>query len=52
VSGLVLVDALAEGLQNAETPEQWAIQRKLMEGDIARPVAIIALALSSRRWLT
>jgi pimeloyl-ACP methyl ester carboxylesterase len=34
VSGLVLVDALAEGLRDAETPEQWAIQRKLMEGDI------------------
>ena len=34
VSGLVLVDALTEGLRDAETPEQWAIQRKLMEGDI------------------
>jgi len=34
VCGLVLVDALSEELRNAETPEQWAIQRKLMEGDI------------------
>ena len=34
VSGLVLVDALAEGLRDAETPEQWAIQRKLTEGEI------------------
>jgi pimeloyl-ACP methyl ester carboxylesterase len=34
VCGLVLVDALGEGLRDAETPEQWAIQRKLMEGDI------------------
>ena len=34
VSGLVLVDALAEGLRDAETPEQWATQRKLMEGEI------------------
>ena len=31
ISGLVLVDALSEGLQDAETPEQWAIQRKLIE---------------------
>jgi pimeloyl-ACP methyl ester carboxylesterase len=34
VSGLVLVDALSEGLRDAETPEQWATQRKLMEGEI------------------
>ncbi|MCP9800728.1 alpha/beta fold hydrolase [Synechococcus sp. RedBA-s] len=34
VSGLVLVDALAEGLRDAETPEQWSIQRRLMEGEI------------------
>ena len=33
VSGLVLIDALNEGLQDAETAEQWAIQRKLIEGD-------------------
>jgi pimeloyl-ACP methyl ester carboxylesterase len=34
VSGLVLVDALAEWLRDAETPAQWAIQRRLMEGEI------------------
>jgi len=33
VSGLVLIDALSEGLQDAETPEQWAIQRKLIQND-------------------
>ena len=40
VSGLVLVDALTEGLQEAETPEQWAIQRILMEGDIRESLAL------------
>jgi pimeloyl-ACP methyl ester carboxylesterase len=39
VSGLVLVDALSEGLQDAETPEQWPIQRKLIEGDVSEGVA-------------
>ena len=39
VFGLVLVDALSEGLQDAETPEQWAIQRKLIEGDVREGVA-------------
>jgi pimeloyl-ACP methyl ester carboxylesterase len=39
VSGLVLVDALSEGLQDAETPEQWAIQRRLIEGDVREDVA-------------
>ena len=33
VSALVLVDALNAGLQDAETPEQWAIQRKLIQND-------------------
>src|SRR6266481_6958243 len=33
VSGLVLIDALSEGLQDAETPQQWAIQRKLIQND-------------------
>jgi pimeloyl-ACP methyl ester carboxylesterase len=36
VSGLVLVDALSEGLKDAETPEQWAIQRKLIEPPCGR----------------
>jgi pimeloyl-ACP methyl ester carboxylesterase len=40
VAGLVLVDALSEGLQDAETPEQWAIQRKLIEGDVKESVAL------------
>ena len=39
VSGLVLVDALSEGLKDAETPEQWATQRKLIEGDVRDGVA-------------
>lgn len=40
VTGLVLVDALSEGLQEAETPAQWAVQRVLMEGDVAESVAL------------
>jgi pimeloyl-ACP methyl ester carboxylesterase len=40
VSGLVLVDALSEGIQDAETPEQWAIQRKLIEGDVREDLAL------------
>jgi hypothetical protein len=40
VSGLVLVDALSEGIQDAETPEQWAIQRKLIEGDVRKSLAL------------
>ena len=34
VRGMVLVDALAEGLQDAMTPAQWTIQRRLLEGDL------------------
>jgi pimeloyl-ACP methyl ester carboxylesterase len=40
VSGLVLVDALAEGIQDAETQEQWMIQRALMEGDIIEALVL------------
>ena len=40
VSGLVLVDALSEGLQDAETPQQWAIQRKLIQGDDPESLAL------------
>ena len=40
ISGLVLVDALSEGLREAETHEQWAIQRKLIEGDMRESVAL------------
>jgi pimeloyl-ACP methyl ester carboxylesterase len=39
VSGLVLVDVLSEGLEDAETPEQWAIQRRLIEGDVSEGIA-------------
>ncbi len=34
VRGMVLVDALAEGLQDAQTPAQWVTQRLLLEGDL------------------
>ena len=40
VSGLVLVDALTEGLRDAETPEQWTIQRKLLEGEIRESLVL------------
>ena len=40
VSGVVLVDALSEGLRDAETPGQWTIQRKLIEGDVREGVAL------------
>ena len=40
VSGLVLVDALSEGLRDAETPGQWVIQRKLIEGDVRESLAL------------
>ena len=40
VSGLVLVDALSEGLQDAETPAQWTIQRKLIEGDVRESLVL------------
>jgi len=40
VSGLVLVDALSEGLRDAETPKQWATQRKLIEGDVRESVLL------------
>jgi pimeloyl-ACP methyl ester carboxylesterase len=40
VSGLVLVDTLSEGLQDAETPAQWPIQRELIEGDVRESVLL------------
>jgi pimeloyl-ACP methyl ester carboxylesterase len=40
VAGLVLVDALTDGLRDAETPEQWATQRVLMEGNIREALAL------------
>lgn len=35
VSGLVLVDALTEGLRDAQTAAEWAIQRRLINGDLS-----------------
>jgi pimeloyl-ACP methyl ester carboxylesterase len=40
VAGLVLVDALTEGLQDAQTPEQWTVQRKLMMGDMSEALKL------------
>ena len=49
VSGRVRVDALTEGLRDAETPEQWAIQRKLMEGDIRESLVLYPALEGSTR---
>jgi pimeloyl-ACP methyl ester carboxylesterase len=40
VSGLVLLDALSEALQDAETSQQWAIQRKLIQNDDPENLAL------------
>lgn len=40
VNGMVLVDALTEGLQDAETPQEWAIQRVLLNGDLTEALRI------------
>ena len=34
VGGMVLVDALTEGLRAAETPEEWANQNIILDGDL------------------
>jgi pimeloyl-ACP methyl ester carboxylesterase len=39
VAGMVLVDALSEGLQKYMTAEQWAIQKPLLRGDIDASIA-------------
>ncbi|WP_448006748.1 alpha/beta fold hydrolase [Agromyces bauzanensis] len=39
VVALVLVDALSPGLQDAETAEEWEIQRVLLAGDIEESLA-------------
>ena len=49
VAGLVLVDALSEGLRDAETPEQWAIQRKLVQNDVPESLAEYQLLKGSTR---
>ena len=40
VAGMVLVDALSEGLREAETPEEWAHQRVILEGDLTETLKI------------
>lgn len=40
VAGMVLVDALTEGLRAAETPDEWAIQRILLEGDLTESLKL------------
>ncbi len=47
VAGLVLVDALSEGLQDALTPEQWTIQRKGINGDMPMPLVVLS---ADRPW--
>jgi pimeloyl-ACP methyl ester carboxylesterase len=39
VAGMVLVDALSEGLRTYMTPEQWAIQKPLLRGNIDESIA-------------
>ena len=40
VSGLVLVGALNEALQDAPTPKQWVIQRRLIQNDDPESLAL------------
>jgi pimeloyl-ACP methyl ester carboxylesterase len=40
VAGMVLVDALSEGLRAAETPEEWAIQLVLLSGDMTETLKL------------
>jgi pimeloyl-ACP methyl ester carboxylesterase len=40
VAGMVLVDALSEGLRAAETPEEWAIQLGLLTGDMTETLKL------------
>jgi pimeloyl-ACP methyl ester carboxylesterase len=40
VNGMVLVDTLSEGLQAAETPEEWTIQRVLLNGDLTEALRL------------
>jgi pimeloyl-ACP methyl ester carboxylesterase len=39
VAGMVLVDALSEGLQKYLTAEQWMIEKRLLRGDIDAAIA-------------
>lgn len=40
VAGMVLVDALSEGLREAETPEEWAVQLDLLSGDMTETLKL------------
>jgi pimeloyl-ACP methyl ester carboxylesterase len=40
VSGLVLVDRSQRMASGAETPKQWTIQRKLIEGDVRESLVL------------
>jgi pimeloyl-ACP methyl ester carboxylesterase len=40
VAGMVLVDALSEGLRQAETPAEWEIQRALISGDMTETLKL------------
>ena len=50
VSGMVLVDAASEFLQDAETPEQWQIQRGLMRVDASQIPESIAEYPDIETW--
>lgn len=40
VDGMVLVDALSEHLRAAETPEEWARQKIILDGDLTETLKI------------
>jgi len=40
VDGMVLVDALAEFLRAAETPEEWVWQKRILDGDLTEALAV------------
>jgi pimeloyl-ACP methyl ester carboxylesterase len=40
VDGMVLVDGLSEGLRAAETPEEWAQQKIILDGDLTETLKI------------
>jgi len=40
VAGTVLVDALSEGLREAETPQEWARQRIILDGDLTETLKL------------
>lgn len=40
VAGMVLVDALSEFLRAAETPEEWAWQRRILDGDLTETLEL------------